>query len=294
MLASAILSYIIFPDMLQMGTQGERGGQFVSMVYEYSKTPLKLLKQQLPLFITSFFKNTEIFLIVLVISLLVQKKYLSKNNNQLLKKYLGFFVILFFTYGILVAMVMPNMTSYKIRYFSPIISLYFVIFTILYSNLCDELKLNKFISCVILLIITGVVAYKEANNFNNPFYFNGTVNSRKAEKVVKDADIWWGLGGGASHSWIIHHYVDKLATSRKVWTLVDFEHEGFLKFAKEGKEAKRYAYLMMPKTQEQAPTGGEEWVIKTTQRQAYYMFTLKSEKTAAMAFETSIYLVCPY
>ena len=50
----------------------------------------------------------------------------------------------------------------------------------------------------------------------------------------------------------------------------------------------------MPKTQEKLPEGAEEWIRNTTGRQGYYMYTLKSEKTAAMAFEASVFLVCPY
>ena len=50
----------------------------------------------------------------------------------------------------------------------------------------------------------------------------------------------------------------------------------------------------MPKTQEQNPAGGEIWVEETTNRKAYYLYTLKHEKTASMAIEASIYLVAPY
>lgn len=294
MLFSAILAYILFPDMIQMGTSGERGGQFMAMLQDYLNRPVFLLKQQLPLFIDSFFHNNIIAFASILLSLIILKIAKQSKSQYYSFETILFFVITFFVYGIFVSMVMPNMSSYKIRYFAPIIPIYFVLLSLVYLNFCHIVKIKKFALCVIILIITGISCYKESKNYNNAFYLNGTLKSRKAEKIVKGADIWWGLGGGPSHSWIIHNYIDKLATAENVWTLVDFDNKEFLKFAKDGKEAKRYAYLMMPKNQEIQPEAAEEWIRKTTNRQGYYMFTLKNEKTAAMAFEASIFLVCPY
>ena len=156
------------------------------------------------------------------------------------------------------------------------------------------LNIKQIVFYSFLWMIVGLVGVHEALYQDSPFYLRGSYKTRRIEKIVENADIWWGLGGGKLHSWIIYSFVDKLAKAKNTWTLVDYNNEEFLEFANDGKKKGRYAYLFMPKTQEQCPIGGEEWVKNTTNRQAFYMFTVKHEKTSAMAIEASVYLVAPY
>lgn len=295
MLSSALLAYLIFPDMIKMGTQGERGGQFVSMLTKYTQTPITLLKQQLPLFLESFFVFTSLGVISIISSAIIVHQSLKRNLlSSRQKDMIYFFAILFFIYGLLVTSVMPNMTSYKIRYFSPIIPVFFILLFQVLISLKKMLNIKQIVFYGFLWIIVGLVGVHEALYQDSPFYLRGSYKTRRIEKIVENADIWWGLGGGKLHSWIIYSFVDKLAKAKNTWTLVDYNNKEFLEFANEGKKQGRYAYLFMPKTQEQSPIGGEEWVKNTTNRQAFYMFTVKHEKTSAMAIEASVYLVAPY
>ena len=295
MLCSAIFAYVIFPEMIKMGTEGERGGQFVSILKEYTKVPLMLLKRQLPLFMESFFVYQSLCIIVIILSVIIFYKSFKKDIvTSREKQILSFFSVLFFVYGLLVTLVMPNMTSYKIRYFAPIIPVFFILLFQILISLKRLLNLKNMTFYCFIWLIVGIIGFYEALHQDSPFYLRGTDKSRRTERLVQNADIWWGLGGGKLHSWIIYGFVDKLAKAKNVWTLVDLESKEFLKFANEGKKNGRYAYLFMPKTQEQNPTGGEIWVEETTNRKAYYLYTLKHEKTASMAIEASIYLVAPY
>ena len=83
-------------------------------------------------------------------------------------------------------------------------------------------------------------------------------------------------------------------TANEIWTLVDYDSKEFKNFSDQEIKKKRYAYLLMPKTQEQQPQGAIEWIKKTTGRQSYYLFTMKYDNLAAMVFEASVFLVCPY
>jgi hypothetical protein len=129
---------------------------------------------------------------------------------------------------------------------------------------------------------------------DSPFYMHGTRYSRKMENIVKGADIWWGFGGGWQYAWMVHLYVDKLAKADKTWVLADYDNPDFLEFSKQEVKDKKYAYLFMPKTQEQNIEGAIDWVKNTTGRNAYYLFTSKAPNTASMVLEASVYLVCPY
>jgi hypothetical protein len=145
-----------------------------------------------------------------------------------------------------------------------------------------------------LWLISFSCAFYEAYNQNNPFYLRSSNLSKRMDNMVVGSDIWWGLGGGNIHSWIIYTYIDKLIKAEKIWTLVDYDNDEFRKFAEQGKRDKKYAYLLMPKTQEQQPQGAIEWIKNTTGRHSYYLFTIKNENTPSLALETSVFLVCPY
>lgn len=295
MLCSVIFAYLIYPEMIEVGLYGERGGQFVALLEKYKQTPCVILQEHISLFIKTFFINYYIALVILLlISLIfmlsIKKKLITNDEKDIIL--LSF--LTFVGYGITSSLIMPNMTSYQIRYFSPIIPLevlLIIIFSILFIRI---LKSKKIYIYSFLWFVVGVNGYYIATHQNDAFYLRGNYKSRRTEKITKNAEIWWGLGGGNAHSWIIHNYLDKLITVDKVWTLVDFNHPEFLSLAQKGKDEKKYAYLFMPKTQEKLPEGAEEWIRNTTGRQGYYMYTLKSEKTAAMAFEASVFLVCPY
>jgi hypothetical protein len=89
-------------------------------------------------------------------------------------------------------------------------------------------------------------------------------------------------------------YVDKLAKANKTWILADYYHPKFIEFSNQEVKDKKYAYLFMPKTQEQKIVGAINWIKETTGRNAYYLFTSKTPNSSARVFEASVYLVCPF
>ena len=295
MFFSVIIAYIIYPQMINVGLSGERGSQFVSTIFKYLENPVGLLKQQIPLFINPLFGNYIIFLITssLFISIVIRTKkfvLISSNNNKIVI----FFSLILFLFGFALALIMPNMTTFQIRYLSPIVPVFIILLVYLFLYLSNILNLNKFIVYILLWVLAFSNAFYEATHQDSPFYLRATNLSKRIDRMVNNADIWWGLGGGNQHSWIIHNYIDKLMTANEIWTLVDYNSKEFKNFSDQEIKKKRYAYLLMPKTQEQQPQGAIEWIKKTTGRQSYYLFTTKHEKAASMAFEASVFLVCPY
>jgi len=293
MVSSLLLAYIIYPSMLNVGTKGERGEQFVSTLDKFIENPLEIISNQLPLFTNTFFKNNHIaiFVFLLFLFLVFYSKKILTNKER----YIFIFSYLtFFAYGILSSLIMPNMESYQIRYFSPIIPLEIILITYFSIILFRLIKARTFLLHIFLWLIVAVNGYYISIYQNSAFYLRGDRKIEKTAKIVKDAEIWWGLGGGNAHSWMIYNYIDKLRTADKVWTLVDFNHPEFLTLAQKGKNNKKYAYLFMPKAQENIPEGAQEWIRNTTNRQGYYMYTIKNQKKAATAFEASIFLVCPF
>ena len=293
MLISIIIAYIIYPEMLIVGTKGERGGQVVSLITQFIENPSHIFSTQISLFINTFFANNCIALIALFISLvllILSKKVLSDNQKDILTHSF----MIFLGYSVTSTLIMPNMTTYQIRYYSPVIPLGIILIIYFSIVLFRLIKAKTILLHIFLWLIVALNGYYIITYPKSAFYLRGNEKYKRTEQITQGAEIWWGLGGSNKHSWIIHNYIDKLATAEKVWTLVEYDNKEFLTLAKAGKENKKYAYLFMPKTQENMPQGAEEWIKNTTNRQGYYMYTLKTDKSSAMAFEASIYLVCPY
>ena len=295
MLVSVVIVYLIYPNMLSVGISGERGSQFISTLTQYLDKPLDMLKQQMPLLINPLFGNYGIAIASIILFTFVlfnanKKSVLSIEDKQIVL----FFSLVFVLSSLSITLIMPNMTSFQIRYFAPIIPIFiiFIVWTAYYF--IQFFNLKKIIIYYFLWLISFSCAFYEAYNQDNPFYFRNSSLNKKISNMVVASDVWWGHGGGNTYSWIIHNFVDKLMTADNIWTLVDYDNEEFKQFAEHGKNEKKYAYLLMPKTQEQQPQGAIDWVKNTTNRHSYYLFTIKNENTPALALETSVFLVCPY
>lgn len=295
MLLSVLCSYLVYPEMLDIGLHGERGSQFWAIFSNYYENPFPLLKQQITLFIKPLFKNSIIFFCAISFFILIifkahKNMFITEHEKQTIL----FFTIIFFLFGIFLALIMPNMSTFQIRYLAPIVPIYIIliIYTILY--IIKNFTSKKMIIYYVLWSIAFFNAFYQACNQINPFYLRSSILTKKLDNMVVGSDIWWGLGGGDQHSWILQNYIDKLMTANEIWTLVDYDSKEFKNFSDQEIKKKRYAYLLMPKTQEQQPQGAIEWIKKTTGRQSYYLFTMKYDNLAAMVFEASVFLVCPY
>ncbi len=295
MLLSVLIAIFIYPEMIKVGTNGERGSQFWGIISNYSSDPLPLLKKQLQLFIKPLFGNyifafISMLLFFIIIFIANKKNILDSSTKQ----NIIFFNSIFFLYGISLALVMPNMTNFQIRYFAPIIPIYVILMGYFIVYLLKIFNTKQMLIYIITWMIVFSNAFYEATHQDNPFYMRGNILNRKVDRLVKNADIWWALGGGNQHSWILQNYIHKLMYADNIWTLVDRDNKEFKDFSDTEIKQKKYAYLFMPKTQEIQPEGAIEWIKENTGRTSYYLFTVKNEETASMTFEASVFLVCPY
>lgn len=284
MLFAVIIAYFAFPTMIETGFHGERGSQFWLEVSKFKENPLSIIKEKIPLFVDTIFINFWFF-----VSFAFLYLFCCDKNRYV---FVLFFV--FVSYGFLTTLIMPVMLHYQIRYFAPIISIFILLMASIFINFANKYNVSQKSVYIFLCLIMFFTGIKNIIWQDSPFYMHGTRNSRKMENLIKGADVWWGFGGGWQYAWMIHLYIDKLAKADKTWILADYYHPEFIEFSNQEVKDKKYAYLFMPKTQEQSIEGGINWIKKTTGRTAYYLFTSKSPNTAAMVLEASVYLVCPY
>lgn len=293
-LLSVGISYLIYPAMIKVGLYGERGAQSFSLIERFLSSPLEVLEKQLPLFIDTIFGGVTGFALSVMLwcglFFLSLKKKLTPDNDKILA---GFLFLLFIGYGGFSSLIMPVMQSYQIRYFAPIIPVGVLLVGYAVIWFLRLMKQGARVIYLVLYVLGGLNGAVVALNKDNPFYLRGTRFSYRLEKIIKGADIWWGMGGGWTHAWVVHNFIDKLALADKVWMLADYDNKEFPYFAKNEAKKGIYAYLLLPKQQEIQPEGAVEWVKQTTGRRAYYLFTVKSHKVAAMAFEAAVFLVCP-
>lgn len=286
MLLAMVTAYLIYPAMLVVGTQGERGEQFVGLIFELKDRFVPIFTRQMNITMETIFGNIWSGMIMVLLYL-----YMFLFSN---KKIIKFLVCVFCLYVFFVGLIMPRMVGFQIRYFAPIMPICILLFVMLCFVLGEKWQVRKKYILLFLYVCIACEILVALLRKENTFYFIGTRESKKIERLVKGADIWWALGGVQEHAWIIHIWVNNLANSDTVWILNDFDSKDFIKFAEEEKSKGKYAYLLMPKQQEQVPEGAVEWVKKTTGRQAYYLFTVKNDKMSAMVFEASVFLVCPF
>ncbi|MBP3687098.1 MAG: hypothetical protein J6J35_01885 [Alphaproteobacteria bacterium] len=290
MLLAVIAAYLIYPEMLKVGMYGERGAQFFALLGNLFDDFWEIFWRQFVITGETLFSN--LYIEAVITGLCLYSFYVIKNKNQ--KCLMLFFMGVFVLYSFVVGLVMPRMVGFQIRYFAPVIPIGMLILVMSVLVLCKCFKIKK--QYIYLFLVAGILFEITVALFRkgNTFYFIGTRESRKMERLVKNADIWWALGGGQMYAWIIHIYVDKLIDADEVWMLNDYDSEAFKKFAEDEKNKGKYAYLLLPKLQESVPEGAVEWVKDTTGRQAYYLFTVKNDKMSAMVFEASVFLVCPF
>lgn len=284
MFVGFLSAYFIYPEMIEVGVHGERGSQLVALFGEMKEEFFSIFARQIEIISDTIFGNLYTAIVALSISFWVGVK--DKKS--------GFLFVSFWGYAFLIGMIMPLMVGFQIRYFAPIIPVGVILFVQSVVFLAESFKVNRFYIGVFLSLCIVCEAGIALTRKNNTFYFIGTRDSRKMDKLVNNADIWWGLGGRQEHAWIIHIYADRLSNSKNIWILNDFENEEFKKFAEKEKKDGRYAYLLLPKGQETSPKGAIDWVKRTTGRQAYYLFTVKNDKMSAMVLEAAVFLVCPF
>ena len=290
MILAVLAALCIYPQMITVGVSGERGGQFFDLVEMFVDNPVVFIFEKIVLFRETIAWGVVEFLILSIVLIYFKKKYnFLLSLNYFYPLFIG---VIFVGYGLIVTLFMPVMQNFQIRYFAPIVP----ISLILWIYIFRLIFYRKISVCQFATFLWGLWLIKMFVAFwwqDSPFYMRGTRFSKRLENIMNGADVWWGFGGG-QYGWMLHMYIDKLAKTDKVWILTDFDNIDFVKFSDEEVEHKKYAYLLMPKQQEKNPDGAIYWIKKTTGRQAYYLFTVKIENSAAMVMETSVFLVCPF
>ena len=298
MAASAGVSYLVFPAMIDIGIHGQRGIQMVWRLEELYKTFASVFVAQMPLFIKAMFGHYVIAGICFIlffgtIYVVIRRSFLSPTEaRQIL-----WLMMVFIFYGVLSALFQPRMGVWQIRYFAVIIviGISLIIYMVLFWGRLFKLKfLSVYVILYVLSIFSAIYSAQTENAFwakGKEVYWND--NFKKLEKISKNADIWWGLGGGWAPVWMMHIVMDKLIGAREVFVLSDIKNPEFVRYAEQERNEGRYAYYLLPYTQEQSPEGAISWIKETTGRHSYFLFTVKDQRYESF-LSTAVFLVAPY
>lgn len=298
MLISVLCAWLVFPAMIDIGLNGERGVQFMARLPELLFAFGAVLKFQMPLFIKTMFGNYVIaaicFVLFSVIIFFGNKKNVLSISERI---YVAFFCLVFIAYGVLSALFQPLMEWWQIRYFAPIIVIE-VILGVYALIVCGRLfDIKQFVLVFVLYLLAFASAVCSAR-VENPFWAKKDEvyqahGYQRFENIFNDAHIWWGLGGGWSPVWMMHIVANKLMNSEQVFVFSDLNDPKFFEYAKNEQQAGQYAYYFLPYTQEQSPEGAVAWIKAHTGRESYYMFTIKDDKYHSF-LSASVFLVAPY
>ena len=295
MIGTVIFTLAIYPKMIEVGYNSERGTEFWENIKLLFLNPKSIFREKLPYFYNSICGGghtllTELFLLISGCFLALRKKYISFKQCHLII----FLTSLVLGYGFCAAWIQPNMLSYQVRYFSPIIplsALLGIYILVIWSNL---LHINKNVFTFLLWLGAAIWGINAGMNTNNPFYFRGTRETEKLDNILKNTDIWWAMGGGWVYSYYIHNYADKVEKIDKIWSLADFENKNFIAFSNEEMASKKYAYALFPYQQGQAPEWVINWIKETTGRKAFYLFKIPYSPEYPISPAASVFLVAPY
>ena len=295
MLGTVIAAVLIYPAMLKVGYDSERGTEFWDNVKLLFLNPKAVVETKLPYLWNSVFGGLYALLIELCFCIggflrALKKGVMSSKEAQVIL----FLIITIVGFGFMAAWVQPDMESYQVRYFTPIVPMVVlsgVYFFVLWGRL---LHLNQKVTILLLWLTAAGCGLYAGTDVDNPFYFRGTRETQKLDKILNGADVWWAMGGGWQHTYYIHNFADKVDRIDYLWSLVDFDNQRFLRFSNEEAKAGRYAYLLFPPQQSQSPEWVINWVKRTTGRRAFYLFTIPFSLEYPISSSAAVFLVAPY
>ena len=298
MIISVTVSWLIFPAMIDIGIHGERGTQLSGHLENLYQNFVGVFTGQMPLFIKSIFNHYLIALLCFAlfgtITFLAARKMLLSADEAYQVLWL---LLIFIGYGVLSALLQPHMGVWQIRYFAVIIviGIGLMIYMMLFLGRLLKLKMS---SIRVFLYVIAFFSALYTSQIENAFwakdrevYFSN--NYKKLENIAKNADIWWGLGGGWTPVWMMHIFMDKLLDTREVFVLSDVDNPNFVHYAQKERQEGKYAYYLLPYTQDIQPEGAIAWIKEKTGRKSYYLFTIKDRKYESF-LSTAVFLVAPY
>ena len=293
-LLSVLSAFLIYPGMLKTIRFGDRGAQTTGILHEWFTHPYQVFLGQFELLKEALYFDWKWLLGVMAISLLlclIKKSDMEKRYRLIM----GFLMLLILLYMAIVMAVMPEILHYSLRYFAVILPFVFILLLFVWLVLGKLFGFHRYLIILSILIVGGVNAINHALYQDSPFYFRGTNEHKKMENMVKASDIWYGLTGGPKGgTWNTFYILDKLATADTFWSLVNFDDKNFIEFSIAEQGRKKYAYLFLGKEAADVKSDVIHWIKKTTNRKAYYLFTIENKFPNTEAFEASVFLVAPY
>ena len=294
-LFSVLSAFLIYPGMFTAFRFVGRGGQAVDLLYQWVDKPLEVFTKQSKLLKEALYFDWKWLLGVMAVALLLCL-FKKSDIEKRYKLITSFFVYVIFLYMLIVMAVMPEIPLYSLRYFAVIAPLVFVLGLFIVVSLGKMIGLKKSIA-VFLLLIGGINAFLHAIHQDSPFYFRGTNEDKKFDRIIPNSHIWWGIiHEDLGFAWNVSSEVERLSKADDVWTLVDEYDEAFASYAKAEAEMGKYAYLILSDSYEDKEEGKEviSWVKAYTGRNAYYLFTIKDGVVPLVKLKASIFMVAPF
>jgi len=295
MLLAVALIYALFPQIIEIGTQSDRGIEFTNRLKDIAEETQRILQNTMYIIIDTIQGQYILFGIIFVglitgYAICFYKRKICKQDQTIIL----FIIWLFLGYGILCALIQPQMVGVQVRYFTPIVPLSIILIITVLFIWGKIFNLSTYKIACIILTIAAINGIYTATYQENPYYMRADQQQAKFINLIKNKEVWWGLVLGRNQASLeILFGIDKLLNAEKVWFLADGYHPNFIEFATREKEKKKYAYLLLPKSQEQYLEGAIDWVKETTGRKAYYLFTMRND-IYTTTFSGSVFLVAPY
>ena len=294
MLLSVLLSGLIFPAMIGIGLHGERGAQFFMKLSDYVAFFTKVFGEQIPFFTQVFFGNwvvtvVSFALFIITVCFGLKKKVMSGDE----KHQLLFFSLIFIGYGCVSSLFQPNMGVWQVRYFAPIFVIaigLFMYMLVIWQRLLRLYKICFLATFYLIAACCGVYS----SQVDNAFWVKKDYQYKRMDNAVYGGNILWGLSREWMQVWTLHSFMEQLINVHRVWLITDVYDDTFVSFTNKLKEEHQYAYLVLPKTQENFPEGAVSWIKDMTNQEAFYLFTLKNDLASGAVFEASVFLVAPY
>ena len=293
MLISAIMVFIIFPDLVDVVLHRHRGLEIWRNLQDWGQYPLNVfgwrvefLNEILPVSLSII----VIFMLLLsmVFVYLFEKKKISNENGNI------FLVLtfLFLFYSVIIMVIMPDVSSWRdnsFRYFSLCYPIGFLLL-IYFVQFCGQIiKLRDSFIALILLIIAGIHGVMSAGLNDKALYFQLSGDRDKVIKAVKSQEVWYNFSAGD-----MIHILDGLYFSDGIFVLSDYESENFAEFVQIGKEKGKYAYLLMPIEFENSIPNIIDWIKRDLKRNAYYLYTVRKNPKMGVSLDMVVFLVAPY
>jgi len=293
MLISALMVFIIFPEMVDVILHRHRGPDTFRTLKDWAKYPLDVFSWRAQ-FLDEILPVSLEVIIVFVLFLNIAFMYLFKHKKITSEDGNIFLILtfLFLLYSLVIMVIMPDVSDWhdnSFRYFSLSYPIGFLLLTY-FVVICGQiLKLKDCLVALILLVIAGGHGIMSASLDDKAVYFQFSGDRDKLMRALKNHEVWYNFSAGD-----MIHILDGLYFADDIYILSDYESENFAEFAQQGKMQNKYAYLLMPIDFESSIPNIVDWIRNTLGRKVYYLYTLKNNPKMAVSLDMIVLMVAPY